>query len=313
MDDRAGKALVIAVGAGVCGAIQPRVNAELGERVGSAIAASLVNFSVALAFVVVAVALRPATRQQLVGIRTWPVPRWTLTAGLGGVVIVIAGAVTVATIGVAIFSVAFFAGQIAFGLLVDGLGLGPGGRRPITSARVRAVALAVAAVVIAQVGRPIGDFAPGMVALVVAAGAAFAFQSAFNGRITVATRDPVAATAVNVTVGTVALVSIVGVLQLADRLGPLDWPGEPWLYTGGALGVTVVLSVAIATAVLGVLRATLAMLAAQMIAAFAVDWTVLGEPPTVGVVLGAALIVTAVAIVGSQPSRDPMGSEEVVG
>jgi ABC-type branched-subunit amino acid transport system substrate-binding protein len=48
------------------------------------------------------------------------VPRWTLTAGLGGVVIVVAGAVTVRTIGVAVFSIAFFAGQITFDRVLEG-------------------------------------------------------------------------------------------------------------------------------------------------------------------------------------------------
>jgi transporter family-2 protein len=213
-------------------------------------------------------------------------------------VIVVAGAVSVATIGVAVFSVAFFAGQITFGLAVDEVGLGPGGKRPITQARLQAVALAVAAVIVAQVGRPIGEIAPGLVALVVAAGAAFALQSAFNGRINAAIRDPAAATAVNVSVGTAALVLIVGLLGIAGTLGPLAWPAEPWLYTGGGLGVTVVLSMAIATVVLGVFRATLVMLAAQMIAAFAVDWVVLGDAPTAGVVIGAFFIVVAVRLVG---------------
>jgi drug/metabolite transporter (DMT)-like permease len=64
------------------------------------------------------------------------------------------------------------------------------------------------------------------------------------------------------------------------------------------VGVTVVLSLAIATAALGVLRATLTMLAAQMTAAFVVDWVVLRKPPTAGVVVGAALIVAAVALIG---------------
>ena len=50
---------------------------------------------------------------------TWSVPWWTLTAGFGGAIVVVAGAVSVETIGVAVFSVAFFAGQIVFGLLVD--------------------------------------------------------------------------------------------------------------------------------------------------------------------------------------------------
>ena len=296
VNDRARVAVAVALAAGVCGAVQPKVNAVLGSRVGSALVASLVNFTVALALVIVAISLRPATRRRLAALRTWPVPRWTLTAGLGGAVIVLAGAVAVDTIGVAIFSVAFFAGQITFGLLVDGIGVGPGGKRPITAARVQAVLLAVVAVALSQLGRPVGEFAPALVALVVAAGAAFAFQSAFNGRIALATGDPVAATAVNVTVGITALIAIVGVLAAIGRLGPLDWPAQPWLYTGGALGVTVVLSLAVATAALGVLRATLAMLAAQLIGAFVVDWVGEHRPPTAGAIAGALLIVAAVAL-----------------
>src|SRR5687767_5741659 len=105
-------AVVIALAAGVLGAIQPKINAALSLRVGSAIVASLVNFTAALAVVAVFLALRPGTRRALRELPSWPVPRWTLTAGLGGAVIVLAGALAVETIGVAIFSVAFFAGQI---------------------------------------------------------------------------------------------------------------------------------------------------------------------------------------------------------
>ena len=301
MPERASPAIAIAVAAGVCGAVQPKVNAVLGSRVGSALVASLVNFAVALALVVVAVSLRRATRQRLRVIRSWPVPRWTLTAGLGGAMVVVAGAVAVETIGVAIFSVAFFAGQIICGLVVDRLGVAPGGKRPVTAARVQAVALAIAAVALAQVGRAAGEFAPAAVAFVAASGAAVSFQSAFNARIASATRDPVAATAVNVTVGTTALALLVSALAATGAIDAPHWPTEPWLYSGGALGVTVVLSLAVATAALGVLRATLATLAAQMTAAFIVDWVVQDAPPSAGVAAGGALIVVAVALVGRRP------------
>jgi bacterial/archaeal transporter family-2 protein len=290
--------VAIALGAGVFGAIQPAANAELSDRVGSSLVASLVNFAVALAVVVVVVGLRPSTRRRLRGVRTWPVPPWTFTAGFGGATVVVAGAVAVDTIGVAIFSVAFFAGQITFGLLTDWLGLAPGGRRPITAARVEAVALATAAIALAQLGRSDGKFELALVALSVAGGAAVAFQSAFNGRITWAIGDPFAATFVNVTVGTVALTCLVGALAVTDRLGELDFPSEPWLYTGGALGASIVLSLAVATAALGVLRATLTMLGAQLVTAFAVDWLIRGDAPRAGTVTGAFLLVAAMALVG---------------
>jgi bacterial/archaeal transporter family-2 protein len=295
--ERAAPTLAIASAAGVCSAIQPKVNAVLGERLGSALVASLLNFAVALAVTLVAVSLRPGTRRTLRRLRTWDVPWWTLTAGLGGAVVVLAGAVAVETIGVAIFTVAFFAGQIVVGLVVDRLGVSPGGKRPITAPRVQAVGLAVVAVVLAQWGRPLGDAAPALVAFAVAGGAAVAFQSAFNARIASSTGDPVAATAVNVAVGTVTLASIVFVLAAAGRLGAPRWPTEPWLYTGGALGAGIVLALAVATAAIGVLRTTLTMLGAQLIAAFLVDWAIQEEPPSAGVIAGGLLITAAVALV----------------
>jgi bacterial/archaeal transporter family-2 protein len=297
-------AVAVALIAGVCGAVQPKINAVLGDRVGSALIASLVNFAAALAVVTVVLLLRPRTRRMLQQLPSWPVPRWTLTAGLGGALIVVAGAVAVDTIGVAIFSVAFFAGQISFGMLVDRFGVAPGGRRPVTTARMRATLLAIAAVVVSQIGRPVGEFAPALVALVVAAGAGLTFQSAFNGRIAAATGDAFAATAVNVTVGIAALAVITTAVEVSGRVDTPRWPTEPWLYAGGFLGVTVVLSLAIATRALGVLWATLTMLAAQLVAAFAVDWVVENETPTPGVIAGAFLIVLAAALVG-RPTPAP--------
>ena len=250
----------------------------------------------------IVLALRPGTRRMLRRIRSWPVPPWTLTAGLGGALIVVAGALAVETIGVAIFSVAFFAGQITFGLFVDRMGVGPGGRRPLSTLRLQATLVAVTAVVVSQVGRPVGEFAPALVALVVAAGAALAFQSAFNGRIAAATGDAFAATAVNVVVGITALVAIVAGVTVTGHVDTPHWPAQPWLYAGGVLGVTVVLSLAIATPTLGVLWATLVMLAAQLVAAFGVDWAVEHEAPTPGVIAGAALILVAAALVGRRPA-----------
>src|SRR5687768_1332672 len=102
MRDEGTPAIAIALLAGAFGAVQPKLNAALGSRLGSSILASLVNFAVALLLVVVALSVRPATRRRLRRLAEWRVPRWTFTAGLGGALVVVAGAVTVDTIGVAI-------------------------------------------------------------------------------------------------------------------------------------------------------------------------------------------------------------------
>jgi len=291
--------------AGVCGAIQPEINSELGSRVGSSLAASLVNFSVAFLAALALLSRRPATRRRLADIRSWPVPRWTFLAGLGGVTVVVSAVVTVERLGVAIFSIAFFAGQMSFGLVVDWLGITSGGRRPITTTRVGAAAMAIGAVVLAQIGQPAGDVELGAVLFVLAAGAASAFQSAFNGRIASTIGDALAPTVVNTFVGTLALVAILIGTAVTGSVGPLTWPREPWLYAGGLFGVTIVLSLAAASAAIGVLRTTVAMLAAQLITAFAVDWLVRGDAPTVGTITAAVVIVLAVLLVNRGTMRVP--------
>ena len=283
--------------AGVCGAIQPEINSELGTRVGSSLVAALVNFTVAFLVALALLTRRPATRRRLAGITSWPVPRWTFMAGLGGVMVVVSAVVTVERLGVAIFSIAFFAGQMTFGLVVDWIGITSGGRRPVTATRVGAAAMAIGAVVLSQIGQPAGDVAPAAVVFVVTAGGASALQSAFNGRIASTIGDALAPTVVNTFVGTVALVAILAGVSVLGSVGPLDWPGEPWLYAGGLFGVTIVLSLAAASAAIGVLRATVAMLAAQLISAFVVDWVVRDEPPTAGVITAAIVIVFAVLLV----------------
>lgn len=299
-DERAGladpAAVLASVFAGLCGAVQPEINADLGAELDASLLAATVNFIVAFTCAVLVVMRRPSTRRHLADVTRWPVPRWTYLAGIGGAVVVLSGVVAVERLGVAVFSVAFFAGQMTSGLLVDSLGLAPGRPRPITRLRLGAVGLALAAVVVSQVGRPIGDVAPALVAFVVVAGGMSAFQAVANARIAAALGDPMAATAVNVVVGTAALVTVavVGALTVIDAP---TWPGEPWLYLGGVLGISIVLALAAASAAIGVLRTTIAMLAAQLVGAFLVDWIARDDGPTAGVLAGAALTVVAVLLV----------------
>jgi bacterial/archaeal transporter family-2 protein len=291
------------IGAGACGAVQPEVNSELGGRLDSTLLAALVNFVFALLGAVVLVSRRPATRRHLREVRSWPVPWWTYLAGLGGVTVVLSGVITIETLGVAVFSVAFFAGQMTSGLVVDGLGLSPGEPLPITRTRLAAVAIALLAVVLSQLGQPVGDVAPGFVAFVVAAGGASAVQAVCNARIAATLGDAMAATAVNVVVGVTCLALMVGIGALSGVLDAPEWPTELWLYTGGLLGVTIVLALAAASASIGVLRTTLAMLAAQLVGAFLVDWVRRDEAPTIGVLAGACLTVVAVLLVSRERSR----------
>jgi len=301
--------VALALLAGVLGAVQPRLNAELASRLGNDVVAATLNFLVAAVVAAAVLAARRSARLSWRDVRRWDVPRWTFAGGIGGVLAVLSGVVAVDTIGVATFSVAFFAGQVASGLVVDALGLAPGDARPFTPARVGASALALVAVVVAEVGRGGGDVEPLLVAFVVFAGVAVSFQAAGNARLARAAGDPVAATQVNTLVGAAALVALVVGGAITGGDASLDWPGAPWLYLGGVLGVGIVLLLAIATAELGVLRTTVAMVAAQLTAAFAVDRIVDGASPELASVAGALLLVVAVRLLRrSQVSSSTSGS-----
>ena len=298
----------LALGAGVLGAVQPRLNVELADRLGNDVVAATINFVVAMLVAACVLLLRPSRQWfRWSDVRAWGLPAWTFAGGLGGVLAVLSGVIAVDTIGVATFSVAFFAGQVASGLVVDALGLAPGGRRPLTRARVAASGLALVAVVVAELGRGGGDVEPLLVAFVVLAGVAVSFQVAGNARLARATGDAVVATQVNTMVGAIALSALVAAGALTGGDASLDWPSAPWLYLGGVLGVGIVLSLALATADLGVLRTTVAMVTAQLTAAFAVDAIIDGESPQLASIAGALLLLVAVRLLRGQVSESTTG------
>ncbi|MFV2098851.1 DMT family transporter [Micromonospora sp. LOL_014] len=81
------------------------------------------------------------------------------------------------------------------------LGLAPAGQLAVSGPRVAGAVLGVVAVAVAQLGRPVGQLAVGLVAVAVVAGLAVAVQSALNGRVAAAS-STTAATVVNFAVAT---------------------------------------------------------------------------------------------------------------
>ena len=60
--------------------------------------------------------------------------------------LVLSQGLAAAALGVALFTVAVVAGQTISGLVLDRVGIGPGGRRPLTAARLVGALLALGAV-----------------------------------------------------------------------------------------------------------------------------------------------------------------------
>lgn len=289
-----GVSAAVAFGAGVVVAVQGRINGEVGDLTGNGVLGAVLNFSVGLVLLVVVVFSRSVTRDALRGLPGLigpGLPWWTLTGGIGGAIYVTGQSTTVAVLGVALFTVATVAGSTGAGLLGDKVGLGPGGRVPVTAWRVVASVLAVVAVWVGSGGRDdVGAVSIPFLLLALASGAAGAAQVAVNGRVSTATRQPLVATLVNFVVGLTALLLIVLAqwLLTPDRVGSLAPVADrPWLLVGGAMGVLFVAGSAWSVRALGVLLLSLVVLAGTLVGAVAVDLLV----PTDGASVNAYLLV----------------------
>jgi transporter family-2 protein len=294
-------ALTAAGLSGALVALQQRINGELGVDLQAPLLAALVSFATGLVAVVAVVLARPPARRALAAVRQ--VPWWTRFGGLGGASLVAVGAFAAPQIGVALLTVGLVAGQTTGGLVVDRVGLAPGGSHLLTFPRIAGAVLCLLAVGLGSLGRDARDADPVLLLLVVAAGFAIAVQQALNGRVRRTTGNAAVATLVNFVVGTAALG--LGVLLTALARGGLptgDWPGAAqwYLYLGGPIGALFVGVAAVVVRRLGVLRLGLAVIAGQLFGALAVDVALpsTGSGIAATTLLGAALTLVAVGVSG---------------
>ncbi|MGW4717039.1 DMT family transporter [Nocardia sp. NPDC004260] len=297
------------IGAGV--AVQGRINGALGARLEDGIAAATISFGVGLVVLGVAFAvsgrLRDGGRRVRLALAEGRLRPWQLLGGLCGAFFVACQGLTVAAIGVTAFTVATVAGQLLSSLAVDRLGLGPSGRTPVTGVRLVGAALGVAAVLVAGFGHhratgglSVPDALRGMptvllIALPALAGIGLAWQQAVNGKVG-AVGGAMSAAMVNFCVGLAALLVIEAVV-IATSGGPAAFPTEPWLYTGGFIGVAFIALAALAVRWIGVLLLGLTSVAGQLLASLVLDVL---TPTSAGLsataIVGCVLTLVAVAI-----------------
>jgi transporter family-2 protein len=311
--------LPLAVGAGLAIPVQGRINGALGTRLNDGIAAAVVSFSTGLVVMILISLLLPRGRAGLArilpAVRSRAFPRIYVLAGGIGALFVFAQSFTVGILGVALFTVATVTGQTVSGLLVDKLGIGPAGRKPVTAIRVIGCLLTIAAVAWAVSPRfAATGGTPGMSAgggagpdgpaallvpllLPVAAGFLMSFQQAMNGTATVHYGTPIAATLVNFVAGSVVLWTAYAVkVSVAGPGNPL--PAEWWYYLGGPMGCVFIGLGALLVRSLGVLVTGLGMIAGQLLGSLALD-VVLPAPGTIvapATVLGTILTLAAIIL-----------------
>lgn len=298
-------AIVFALACGALTALQSRINGQLAHALDDPFTAAAISFGSGLVILLVVLAAwrpgRAGFGRVVVALRERRIAWWMLFGGLAGAWFVTTQGLSVAVVGVALFTVAIVAGQTLGGIVFDLLGLGPGGRRPLTPTRVIGAVLALAAVgwaVSAQVG---GNVPVLLMLLPFTAGLGAAWQQAVNGRVRSAAESALTATVGNFAVGTAALV-VVMLVHAASVGWPESMPTEPWLYAGGAIGCVFIAGQAVLVRIVGVLVLALCGVAGQLAAALSLDLFAPAagrpvDPATIGGTL-LALVAVVIASVG---------------
>ncbi|MDG4788166.1 DMT family transporter [Micromonospora sp. WMMD1102] len=297
-------AIGLTVLAGVGSAAQSLANAEIGERTGNPIIGALVNNAGGVALVLLGLLALPSMRSGLRVLRRSRLPWWTYLGGLCGAFFIVAATYVIPVLGVAVYTIAQVAGNSGGGLLVDRTRLAPAGRMRLTRPRVAGALLGIAAVALAQLGRPVGDLALGLLLLGVVCGILVAVQGALNGRISTVA-NPATATAVNFAVSSAAMLPVAAVIGALAQLGTVDWPSEWYLYTGGLLGVTITVALLVGIRAMGLLRTGLALVAGQLGGALLLDLRPGGPGASLPVLVGALLTLLAVLVSGRATRGTP--------
>lgn len=263
-----------AVLVGVLTAAQSRINGELGARLDNGMVAAAINMSIGTALIAVLTFVMPAGRRGVrslfTSVRSHNTPWWLLIGGIAGALTIATQGLTVAVIGVSLFTVGIVAGQTLNGLILDQVGYGPGGVVPVTIPRILGAALALVAVMVPLQSGVLEQVPIWMLVLPFIAGVAIAWQQATNGRLRAQIGSPLTTTLVNFTGGMVLLV-IPAAFNLALGGTMNELPSEPWLYLGGFIGVAYILLSVVIVAKTGVLLMGLCVVTGQLLTAFVID------------------------------------------
>jgi len=293
--------VAVAVGIGLCIALQARINGELARQLDDGYVAAVISFGSGLIVMTIVLAFNRAGRDGFghlrTAIREKRLPWWGVLGGLSGALFVLSQGLTVGSIGVALFMVAVVSGQTVSGLLVDRFGIGPAGRAPITTPRIIGAILCLVAVVIVGWGGIAANAPLWMLLIPAIAGVGVAWQQAVNGRVRIDARSWVTATFLNFVLGVAALLVALAVHAALVGL-PSDYPSALWLYLGGPIGVVFVAAGTVVVRRIGVLVLGLGTVAGQLMGSLLIDLIApaAGDALDWPVIVGTALTLLAVVV-----------------
>lgn len=279
-------------------AIQSRINGELSIKVHNGIEGAFLSNAVGwilLWFLVFAFAKeREGLKRVMTASQHRVIRFWEFFGGLGGGFYLATASIIVPQVGDAMFTIGTVGGQTVTSLLIDKLGIAPGGKRHITIVRLAGAVTTLVAVTIAVYPKLNGTslkVAPILVSVVV--GVVGAFQQAINGRLNVISTRPLATALVNFTVSffVLSFALIISFMAGSKFISP---PHSPWIYLGGPLGVIFIAVSAFVIKQMGVLNFLMFSVAGQLVGALLLDWLV---PTTKGAVNGYLITGTVMTLV----------------
>ncbi|MEV4668584.1 DMT family transporter [Microbacterium sp. LWO12-1.2] len=290
--------------AGVLVAVQSQSNAALSGEIGDGYLASSISFCSGMLVMLTLLLFSARSRQSLrrvhAQVRAGVLPVWTLTGGACGAFFVLGQGLAAPATGLALFTVGIVGGQVLGGLLIDRIGIGPGGVVMPSLQRIIGMVLAVGAVAISVLTDPGSFDAVGrqawLILIPIAAGIAVAWQSAVNGRLRIAADSATTATTVNFAVGSAVLL-IAAIVSVSLHGWPQHWPGSPAYYIGGFVGTLFIGLAAIFVRTVGVLLLSMSNVAGQLLAAIVFESALpLAGGSTPGLLGGVAVALCAVTI-----------------
>lgn len=302
-----GSSSAFAVGGLTAG--QSRLNGELALETGNGLQSASISMFLAFLIASVIVVIIPNFRRALAGvfrsIRLKRLEWWKLMGGVFAALFLATQSLVVPILGVAVFTIALVAGQLTNSVLVDRLGWGPAGVQVITGARIMSAVLAAVAVGISVSDRWNASAGIAMVPLILAvvAGSGMAIQQAMNGFVAQESKEPMAASWVNFTVGLSVLLGVTAGLWAFSDVdpGPVPWD-RPYLLLGGIVGVLFIATAAWVVQIVGILSFALLTILGQLVGAALLDLFVPADETGLHLQVIVGVVVAAVAVaVGSLP------------
>ena len=277
---------------------QSRTISGLSLALENWVLAAMLSFSSGLLIIglvlLVSTKHRSRVRPLLSDIRYGNYPLWGLIGGLFGGFFVMMQGLVAGVVGVALFSVGVVAGQAAAATTIDSLGLLGMPRRNLNLARVLGLALTMAGLIVTA-DLASYQFSP-LVLLALLAGAGTGVQQALNGRLKQSTGSSVLATTVNFVGGTVL---IAAALLAFGRFDFAQFPTNPLLYLGGAMGVTFIFLQVVVVQHIGTLALGISMLFGQLFGSLVMDLVipVSDRGVTLATLLGLGLALAGASVV----------------